>query len=191
MIEMIVESVRASLTTQDRIVMLKERDSERYLPIRIGQTEAFYIAIELQKVVPARPLTPDLLKLVIGELGARVTQVVVTDLNADTFYARIIMDVAGRHVEVDSRPSDAIALAVRARVPIFVEDSVMARASVSIDEKKSDAEGARRGSGGEKIDVSKLGPFADLISSLDDLDDLGKPNRSATDEPDDSGKPGR
>lgn len=176
MIEMVVDSVRASLTTQDRIVMLKERDSERYLPIRIGQSEAFFIAIELQKVVPARPLTPDLLKSVISELGARVTQIVVTDLNQDTFYARIILDMAGRHVEVDSRPSDAIALAVRVKAPIFVEDSVLARAGLTLEvEKKSEGEG--RPGESESVDVSKLGPFRDFIGSLDDLDDLGKPQR--------------
>src|SRR5579859_5457361 len=132
MVEMVVESVRASLTTPDRIVVLKERNADRFLQIRIGHTEAFYIAIELQKVVPQRPLTPDLLKSIITELGARVTQVVVTDLGAETFFARIIMDVNGRHVEVDSRPSDAIALAVRVKVPIFVEDAVMAKAGVSL-----------------------------------------------------------
>lgn len=174
MIEMVVESVRASLTTQDRIVMLKERDAERYLPIRIGQTEAFNIAIELQKVAPPRPLTPDLLKSVIQELGAQVTQIVVTDLSSDTFYARIIMDAGGRHVEVDSRPSDAIALAVRVKVPIYVEDSVLSRAGMTFEPEKKPEHPE---STGEHIDASKLGPFKDFISSLDDLDELGKPPR--------------
>jgi len=176
MIEMVVESVRASLTTQDRIVMLKERDAERYLPIRIGQTEAFNIAIELQKMPPPRPLTPDLLKSVIQELGAKVTQVVVTDLSSDTFYARIIMDAGGRHVEIDSRPSDAIALAVRMKAPIFVEDSVLTRAGMTFEQDKKGDRGGRDPSE-EKIDLSKLGPFKDFIGSLDDLDELGKPPR--------------
>ena len=174
MVEMVVESVRASFTTQERIVVLKERNSERCLLIRIGPTEAFYIAMELQKVVPVRPLTPDLLKSVITELGAKITQVVVTDLSQDTFYARIVMDAGGRHVEVDSRPSDAIALAVRAKVPIFVEDAVMARAGIIPEPDKKGDESSRSVSE-EKIDPSKLGAFRDFISSLDDLDDLGKP----------------
>jgi len=164
MIEMVVESVRASLTTQDRIVMLKERDADRYLPIRIGQTEAFNIAIELQKMPPPRPLTPDLLKSVIQELGAKVTQIVVTDLSSDTFYARIIMDAGGRHVEIDSRPSDAIALAVRAEVPILVSNEVLERAGVTPD---SEMEESSEESGEPTI-------FKELVNSME-LPDLGNP----------------
>jgi bifunctional DNase/RNase len=176
MLETVVESVRASFTTQERIVVLKEVNSERCLFIHIGTHEAFYIAMELQKVVPERPLTPDLLKSVICELGAKVTQVVVTDLNRETFFARIIMDLNGRHVEVDSRPSDAIALAIRVKAPIYVEESVMARAGIIPEvEKKADVEPERRSGGLTTMDVAKLGPFKDFISSLDDLDDLGKP----------------
>ena len=180
MIEMIVESVRASITSQDRLVMLKERHSERYLPIRIGQYEAFNIAVGLQKVSPPRPLGPDLLNAVVHQLGARLTQIVVTDLIDETFYARVIMDISGRHVEVDARPSDAIALAVRAQVPIYVEEAVMARASYTPELERREENGAKgrsREREAEPIDPSKLGPFAEFISSLDDLDNLGKSER--------------
>jgi len=179
-IEMIVESVRASFTTQDRLVMLRERHSDRYLPIRIGQFEAFFIAVALQKVATPRPLTPDLLKAVVQQLGARITQVIVTDLVDETFYARVIMDMQGRHIEVDARPSDAIALAVRTQVPIYVEEAVMARAAYTPEPEKRDERGQRIGSveqDAEPVDPAKLGAFKDFISSLDDLDNLGKPER--------------
>src|SRR5436190_21080738 len=112
-VEMVVESIRMNLLYPHRVVMLKEVRRERYLPIVIGVPEADAIAIKLQNHEVPRPLTHDLLCNMIGTLGGRVTKVVVNDLSGETFFARIIMDVAGRHVEVDSRPSDAIALAVR------------------------------------------------------------------------------
>ncbi len=130
MIEVSIDSVRVSLMSQHRIVVLKELDGERYLPIYIGPFEADAITIELQGVEVARPLTHDLLKRMIETLGARVSHVVVNDLRHDTFYARIILDVDGEEVEVDSRPSDAIALAVRTKVPVFVAEDVMDRAGV-------------------------------------------------------------
>lgn len=180
MIEMIVESVRASFTSQDRLVMLREKGSERYLPIRIGQFEAFFIAVALQKVATPRPLTPDLLRSVIQHVGARLVQVVVTDLVDDTFYARVILDMAGRHIEVDARPSDAIGLAVRAAVPIYVEEAVMTRAGYTPEpERQEEPRGRGRGGAGdaEPVDPAKLGAFKDFISSLDDLDELGKSER--------------
>lgn len=162
MIETTIESIRVSLVTQHRVVILKEVDAERYLPIWIGPHEADAIALELQQVTVTRPLTHDLLRSVITELGATVTQIVVSDLKDDTFYARVIMDVGGRHAEVDSRPSDAIALAVRVKVPIFVEDSVMDKAGVSLD-----------GEGTGEGDEDKLSLFREFVNGLD-MDDLGQ-----------------
>src|SRR4051812_28883053 len=127
MIEMVVESIRVSLVNYQRVVILKEKQSERYLPIWIGATEADAIAIELQEVSVQRPLTHDLLRSVIQSLGAKVVSIVVNDLTNDTFFARIALDVEGRHVEIDSRPSDAIALAVRVKAPIFAEEKVLDR----------------------------------------------------------------
>src|SRR5512144_2843044 len=120
MVEVAIDSVRISLMSQHRIVVLKDLESSRYLPIWIGPFEADAITIELQGVEVARPLTHDLLKTVIGKLGGVVVQVAITDLRNDTFYAEVTVKVDGRRLQVDSRPSDAIALAVRTRVPVFV-----------------------------------------------------------------------
>src|SRR5919199_6141294 len=133
MIECKVESIRVSLVTQNRVVILKEVEAERYLPIWIGPYEADAIALELQEVPVARPLTHDLLRSVIADLGATVTHVLINDLRDDTFFARIVLDVSGRHAEVDSRPSDAIALGVRVKCPIYVEEGVMERAGLTLD----------------------------------------------------------
>src|SRR5579863_7837259 len=133
MIEMTVESVRINLQTTQRVVILKANRQERYLLIWIAQAEAYAIAIELQGTSSPRPLTHDLLKNVVNDLGAKIESIVISDLIEDIFYARIVMDVAGRHVEVDSRPSDAIALAVRAKSPIYVEESVRERAGVALE----------------------------------------------------------
>ncbi|HVB96944.1 MAG TPA: bifunctional nuclease family protein, partial [Chloroflexota bacterium] len=130
LVEMVVESVRVNLQTYQRVVVLKEKGSERYLPIWIGNSEADAIVIQLQSVPVPRPQTHDLLKTVISELGAKVTRVVVSDLADDVFYARVNIDIEGRHLEIDSRPSDAIALAVRIQAPIFAEDTVLDKAGV-------------------------------------------------------------
>ena len=164
MIEATIESIRVSMVTQHRVVILKQVDAERYLPIWIGPHEADAIALELQQVAVARPLTHDLLKTVISELGAIVTSIVVNDLKDDTFYARVVMDQEGRHAEVDSRPSDAIALAVRVKVPIYVEEAVMDKAGVSLD---GDLTGDEEGD-------DKLSAFREFVNGLD-LDDLGQP----------------
>jgi hypothetical protein len=165
MIEVAIDSIRVSLMTQQRVVILKDLESDRYLPIWIGPCEAESITIELQGVAVARPLTHDLLKTVVMNLGGKVSQVVVNDLRNDTFYARILLSVNGRQMEIDARPSDAIALAVRARVPIYVAEAVMDAASI-VPEEDIDAE---RADTDARLSQS---PFGDLIDNLD-LDDLG------------------
>jgi hypothetical protein len=131
MVEVTIDSVRISLMSQHRIVVLKDQESPRFLPIWIGPFEADAITIELQGVEVARPLTHDLLKSVIDKLGAEVDRVAITDLRNDTFYAQISLNIDGKRLDIDSRPSDAIALAVRTRVPVFVEDQVMDQAAIS------------------------------------------------------------
>ncbi len=138
MVEVSIDSVRISLMSQHRIVVLKDTESPRFLPIWIGPFEADAITIELQGVEVARPLTHDLLKAVIDKLGAEVERVAITDLRNDTFYAQITLRVNGRRMEVDSRPSDAIALAVRTHVPVFVDEAVMDQAAIA---PESDMEG--------------------------------------------------
>jgi bifunctional DNase/RNase len=178
MIECKIESIRVSLVTQHRVVILKEVDSERYLPIWIGPYEADAIALELQEVPMQRPFTHDLLRSVIGELGASVTHVLINDLRDDTFYARIVLDVQGRHAEVDSRPSDAIALAVRVKCPIYVEELVMDKAGVTLEpesekDEELDAPEGESLSKSERADEDQLSVFRDFINSLD-IDDIGR-----------------
>jgi bifunctional DNase/RNase len=177
MIEVTIDSVRVSLMSQHRVVVLKESDSERYLPIWIGPFEADAITIELQGVEVARPLTHDLLKRVISMLGAQVSHVVINDLQNDTFYARILLDVDGEEIEVDSRPSDAIALAVRVKAPIFVAEEVMERAGIVPEADLSGAESetgkaaAKKGKE-EEEEEEDLSAFRDFIEGLD-LEGLG------------------
>src|SRR5512141_1273572 len=122
-IQVSIDSIRVSLVSPHRIVVLKDT-SDRFLPIWIGPFEADAITIALQGNQVARPLTHDLLKSIITEAGGNPSQIVVNDLREDTFFARIVMELDGRNVEVDSRPSDAIALAVRFAIPIFVAAAV-------------------------------------------------------------------
>ena len=107
MIEMSIDSIRVSMMNYQRVVILKEKDAERFLPIWIGPAEADAIAIKLQGVTPPRPLTHDLAKDIITKLGASVDSIVVTDLQNDTFYANLILNFNGELLELDSRPSDA------------------------------------------------------------------------------------
>jgi bifunctional DNase/RNase len=169
-IEVNIDSIRVSLRSQHRVIVLKEIDAERYLPIWIGSFEADAITIELQGVQVARPLTHDLLKAVILKMGATVSHILVNDLRNDTFYARIVMDVDGRQVDIDSRPSDAIALAVRVGAPIFVAESVMDAASIVPEEevKQDDLTSQQEDGAGEE----ELSIFRDFVDSLD-MDDLG------------------
>jgi bifunctional DNase/RNase len=174
-IEVFVESIRVNMTNYKRVVMLKEKTAQRYLPIWIGHFEADAIAIPMQNVPVSRPLTHDLLGSVITSLGGKVTQVVINELADETFFAKLIIDDNGRHVEVDSRPSDAIALAIRAKVPIFVEDAVLDQAGM-VFESEGEADEATpeaRPAPAEVIDESKLGVFKEFIETLD-LGDLGR-----------------
>jgi bifunctional DNase/RNase len=168
MIEVTIDSIRVSLMTQQRVVILKDIDSDRYLPIWIGPCEAESITIELQGVAVARPMTHDLLKSVIQDMGGKVRHILVSDLRNDTFYANIAMNLNGRQMDVDARPSDAIALAVRLKVPIYVNETVMDTAAIT-PEEDMDAEGGDTAVTDEKLSQS---PFRDLIDKLD-LDDLG------------------
>ena len=165
MIEVTVDSVKVSLVSQYRIVLLKEVDAERYLPIWIGPFEAEAITMQLRGVEVPRPLTHDLLKKAITDLGGRISHILVTELRQDTFYAHIVVDMDGRRVAVDCRPSDAIALAVRASAKIFVNEAVMDAGAIVSEPDES-------GRISEE-EEAKLAAFSDFIDTLD-LDDLGK-----------------
>jgi bifunctional DNase/RNase len=177
MIEMNVECVRVSMQNYNRVVILKEKEAERYLLIWIGPTEAEAIAMRLGDVQPPRPQTHDLLRSIIDATGAQVMHVLVNDLNNDTFYARIVLEQNGQTVEIDSRTSDAIALAVRAQVPIYAEESVLDRAGILLDKEPEEALTASGpGEGRARVnpeEIEKMSAFKDFIESLD-LDDFEK-----------------
>ncbi|MEJ5198507.1 MAG: bifunctional nuclease family protein [Anaerolineae bacterium] len=168
MVEVTIDSVRVSLMSQHRIVVLKEIDSPRYLPIWIGPFEADAITIELQGVEVQRPLTHDLLKSVIEHLDAEIIQVAITDLRNDTFYAEISLRVNGRRIEIDSRPSDALALAVRAHVPVYVAEDVMDQAAIT---PEPDLEGGETSAEQAESAPSAPEAFRDFLAGLD-LSDL-------------------
>ena len=130
MIEVAIDSVRVSLMSPQRVVVLRQTDADRYLPIWVGPYEAEAITVALQEIEMSRPLTHDLLKSVFVAFNARVRRVEIVNLNNDVFYGNIVAEVDGREVNIDSRPSDAIALAVRAHVPILVHPSVMESAGI-------------------------------------------------------------
>lgn len=171
MIEVFVESIRVNMTNYKRVVMLKEKGAPRYLPIWIGTFEADAIAIPMQNVPVPRPLTHDLLRSVIAALGARLTQVVISELTDDTYYAKLVLDANGRHLEVDSRPSDAIALAIRAKVPIYVDEAVFAQAGMVTESEEEEEGETAPPSTTDKTEVPSV--FRDFIEQLD-IDDLGK-----------------
>lgn len=164
MVEVEIDSIRVSLMSQQRIVILRERDSERFLPIWIGPYEAEAITLSLNEVEVVRPLTHDLLRNIINDLGAQVMRVNITELRDDVFYARIILQVDGQEMAVDSRPSDALALAVRVHVPVFVDEEVMETASTE-PEEDIEAELPEGEESEERLEV-----FKDFVESLD----LGK-----------------
>jgi bifunctional DNase/RNase len=163
------------------VVILKEKDSDRYLPIWIGPAEADAIAVKLQDISVPRPLTHDLLRSVIEKLSANITHIYISDLQNDTFYARIMIRIDGKEMEVDSRPSDAIALAVRAQVPIYAEEQVLEKAGVQMDKEGQPISQGQSDADGEPVEVSEeeqrsMSAFTDFINSLD-LDDLGNPQQ--------------
>lgn len=172
MVEVSVESVRINLATSQRVVILKDAQTDRHLFIWIANPEAYSIAMELQGTSSPRPLTHDLLKTIITELGGKLSNVIISDLVDDIFYARLVLDADGRHVEIDSRPSDAIAIAVRLKVPIYVSESVMEQAGVTLREgiDLDDAHTARE----QTPTADNLDIYRDFINNLEALDEFGK-----------------
>lgn len=180
MVEVVIDSIRVSLMSQQRIVILRERNAERYLPIWIGVYEAESITIALQEVEVARPLTHDLMKNIFQELNARIMRVEVIALRDDTFFGSIVAETADRIINIDSRPSDALAIAVRTHVPILVARSVMDVAGIvpeeDLSEEAPSAEMTRdvqqqAATEAEPGAEDRLSIFEDFFEKLD-LDDL-------------------
>ena len=163
--EMVIYGVSFDLVGKQPIVLLKTADGNKFLPIWIGHSEAAAILMKLQNSSSPRPLTHDLFTDVLGQLDARVTRVAVTELRENTFYAQITVQQNGSELEIDSRPSDAIALAIRVEAPIFVADDVIEESGIEFEGEEVDQE--------EMVDEFKR--FLDRVS----------PDEFASSDPDD------
>ena len=140
MIECLIDSVRVSLTNQDRIIVLKDKTSDRYIPIWIGLFEAESITIALQNIAVARPLTHDLMLDLLHKTGARLLRVEITSLVSETYFANLIIQT-DKEIAIDCRPSDALALVVRTGAPVFVDEDILTEAGIQPE---------------DSIDLSKL-----------------------------------
>lgn len=196
MAEMVIDSVRVSLTNQQRIVVLREVNSERYLTIWIGPFEAESITIALQEVELARPQTHDLLKNVLTALNGRLLRIEVVSLKEDVYYGNLVVEVNGQIINIDSRPSDALALAARSRVPILVAREVLDSAGVTPEDdlrsqKSTGAQLAPSEPPSEHVEQEvespseeRLSVFEDFLANLD-LDNLS----DSPDDEEDEDKP--
>jgi uncharacterized protein len=173
LVEMVVESVRVHMLSSRHVVILKEAGGahERYLPIWIGPWEASAIAMRLQGLTPERPLTHDLFAATLDAVDARIDRVIISDLADETFHARIQLDHDGHAAEVDARPSDALALAVRTGVPIFCSEAVLEQASLGRDGGLGDdietGDDPTLEATGERLVDPRLDVFRDFVNSLE------------------------
>lgn len=190
MVEVVIDSVRVSLTNQQRIVVLRELNTERYLPIWIGPYEAEAITIALQEIEVARPQTHDLMKNILKNLDAHLVRVEVLALRDDVFYGNLVVEANGATINIDSRPSDALALAVRTHVPILIAREVMDTAGV-IPEQEIEASPTESSEAAPAPKVNEEGEdrlsiFEDFLSNLN-MDDLSKSSDDDDKEPDEGG----
>ncbi|MGE5072211.1 MAG: bifunctional nuclease family protein [Anaerolineae bacterium] len=197
MIEVTIDSVRVNLMSPQRLVILREVGADRYLPIWVGPYEAEAITVALQEVEMIRPLTHDLLKNVFTTFNAKVKRIEIVALKEDIFYGNIVAEVNGQETNVDSRPSDAIALAVRAHVPILVHESVLQNAGITPETEVQGSEAetsegdqpSRPAAPAPMADFSteRLSVFEDFLGKLD-LDKLDK-DKPEGDDPNKDDKP--
>jgi uncharacterized protein len=154
MIELSLVGVRVELPSNQPIVLLKEATGDRYLPIWIGAVEATAIAFALQGIETPRPMTHDLMRDILSEIPIQVERIVISDLVDQTFYASIRMSADGKSMEVSSRPSDAIALAVRLKTPIYAAEEVLEQAGIELRDE-------------EETEVQKFREFLDQVTPED------------------------
>jgi len=193
MVEVIIDSVRVSLTNQQRIVVLRDINAERYLPIWIGPYEAESITIALQEIEVSRPQTHDLIKNIFNQINARLIRVEVLSLKDDVFYGNLIVEVNGDVIEIDSRPSDALALAARKHAKILVSEEVMNSAGIipEVDIQESDIHSSQAPESNtqqpeDDISEERLSVFEDFLGSLDigGLDEDDEEDNLSDEEPD-------
>ena len=190
MIEMVIDSVRVSLTNPQRIVILHEINSDHYLPIWIGPYEAESITIALQEVEVARPQTHDLLKNLLQALDAHLIRVEIVALRDDVFYGNLIVEMDNQTYEIDSRPSDALALAVRMHIPILVSQDVLDSAGIVPEQEgqnvnpETTPQDAQQENSGSELNEERLSVFEDFLDNLD-LDENDIPSEGDPDEDND------
>ena len=170
--ELVIDSIRISQMNYQRVVVLKELETGLFLLIWIGPTEAEAIAVKMQGMTVPRPLTHDLLVDLVKSVGGSIRHILVNDLQNETFYAKIVIRIGDRTHEIDSRPSDAMAVAVRAEVPIYVADQVMEKAAIAMDQETGQptAPGDSRRAASAEVteeELQGLSAFTDLINELD------------------------
>ena len=158
LIEMTIKGLLVDPITNMPIVVLKDKEGERVLPISVGIFEANAIVLQIENVATPRPMTHDLLRNIIANLDGEVNRVVVSDLKENTFFASIHLTVKGEHVVVDARPSDAIALALRTRAPILVEETVVDNAK-TVDFASEAVDSDRRQQWLESLDPEEMGKY--------------------------------
>ena len=172
MVEVVIDSIRVGLMSQNRVVILRELNAERYLAIWIDPYMAEQITYALQEVQAARPMTHDLMRNMLRSLNARVVRVEVTSLKKDIFYGNIVVEVNGEYLDIDSRPSDALALAVRTNVPVLVSREVMEENGIIPEEDMEEGEELGEVEPPVIEEVSedqedRLSVFDDFLSKLD------------------------
>jgi bifunctional DNase/RNase len=167
--EMTVYGVSFDLVGKQPIVLLKTADENKFLPIWIGHPEAAAILMKLQGASPQRPMTHDLMSDLISELDAEVTKITVTELRENTFYAQITIERNGSEIQIDSRPSDAIALAVRVEAKIFAADDVIDESGIEFEseEEAANDERIRRVSALGDVDPAEFRAFLDTVTPED------------------------
>jgi bifunctional DNase/RNase len=174
MIEVVVAGLGIAPPSSTPLLLLKERDGERVLPIGIGTQEAQAIAMPLQGIRPPRPMTHDVFAEVIANLGGYLRRVEVPSLADNTFHARLLLVQDGQEQVIDIRPSDAVALAVRTETPIFVAEDVFDRASIQTQEPgEAEGETETDEASASPVDETKLSPFKEFIDTLDFGDEPG------------------
>lgn len=174
MIEVVIDSIRVSLMNQQRIVILREVDADRYIAIWVGVFEAEHLTVALQDIEVSRPLSYDLMKSLVDKLNGRILRVEVVELRDETFFGNIVIEVDGQIMNIDSRPSDAMNLAVRAHVPIMVSQEVMEKAGIIPEEdlaEKAASEDAVVPADDSESE-GRLSVFEDFLDQLD-IDDMG------------------
>jgi len=176
MIETVIDSIRVSLMSQQRVVILREIDSDRYLPIMVGVYEAEHLTLALQEVEVSRPLTYDLFVNILDSLAAEVIHVEVVSLKDETYFGNIAININGTLQNIDSRPSDAMNLAIRLNVPIFVAESVMDEAGLIPEDDLAEA------LPDEELDSERLSVFENYLEQIIPDESEDKPNEEDSDE---------